>query len=103
METQDVWYMDDSNLFLEVCRNTKAEADKQEPVLGECRACDEAKFEVTFEGLWSRNTHPKVCEYVSMTSENYNATHLYKVCMYMLLFGFIVVHSLFCLPTGFPQ
>ncbi|XP_011160300.1 spondin-1 isoform X2 [Solenopsis invicta] len=59
METQDVWYMDDSNLFLEVCRNTKAEADKQEPVLGECRACDEAKFEVTFEGLWSRNTHPK--------------------------------------------
>lgn len=25
----------------------------------ECCACDEAKYELTFEGLWSRHTHPK--------------------------------------------
>ncbi|XP_014674793.1 PREDICTED: spondin-1-like [Priapulus caudatus] len=25
----------------------------------ECCACDEAKYEITFEGIWSRNTHPK--------------------------------------------
>ncbi|KAL1116134.1 hypothetical protein AAG570_005629 [Ranatra chinensis] len=25
----------------------------------QCCACDEAKYEVTFEGLWSRHTHPK--------------------------------------------
>lgn len=52
--------MDDSNLVLNMCQDSKAEADDQGPVLAECCACDEAKYEVTFEGLWSRNTHPKV-------------------------------------------
>ncbi|XP_011873806.1 PREDICTED: spondin-1 isoform X3 [Vollenhovia emeryi] len=59
LETTDTWYMDDSNLVLSMCQDSKAEADDQGPVLAECCACDEAKFEVTFEGLWSRNTHPK--------------------------------------------
>ncbi|KYN06260.1 Spondin-1 [Cyphomyrmex costatus] len=59
LETVDTWYMDDSNLILNICQDSKAEADDQGPVLEECCACDEAKFEVTFEGLWSRNTHPK--------------------------------------------
>lgn len=54
--------MDDPNLVLNICQDSKAEADDQGPVLAECCACDEAKFEVTFEGLWSRNTHPKVCK-----------------------------------------
>lgn len=62
METTDTWYMDDSNLVLNMCQDLKAEADDQGPILAECCACDEAKFEVTFEGLWSRNTHPKVRE-----------------------------------------
>jgi len=60
LETPDTWYMDDSNLVLNMCQDSKAEADDQGPVLAECCACDEAKYEVTFEGLWSRNTHPKV-------------------------------------------
>ncbi|KYQ47437.1 Spondin-1 [Trachymyrmex zeteki] len=59
LETIDTWYMDDPNLILNICRDSKAEADDQGPILAECCACDEAKFEVTFEGLWSRNTHPK--------------------------------------------
>ncbi|XP_028047535.2 spondin-1 isoform X2 [Monomorium pharaonis] len=59
METIDTWYMDDANLIRNMCQDSKAEADDQGPVLSECCACDEAKFEVTFEGLWSRNTHPK--------------------------------------------
>ena len=29
------------------------------PLVEPCRACDEAKYEVIFEGLWSRHTHPK--------------------------------------------
>ncbi|KAG7203741.1 hypothetical protein KM043_013767 [Ampulex compressa] len=58
-ETSDTWYMDDPSLVLHVCQDSKAEADDQGPVLPECWACDEAKYEVTFEGLWSRNTHPK--------------------------------------------
>ncbi|XP_015180151.1 PREDICTED: spondin-1-like isoform X2 [Polistes dominula] len=59
LETPDTWYMDDSNLVLNICQDTKAETDDQGPVLEKCCACDEAKYEVTFEGLWSRNTHPK--------------------------------------------
>ncbi|CAL1678080.1 unnamed protein product [Lasius platythorax] len=59
LETPDTWYMDDSNLVLNMCQDSKAEADREDPVLAECCACDEAKYEVTFEGLWSRNTHPK--------------------------------------------
>lgn len=64
METPDTWYMDDLNLVLKMCQDVKAEADDQGRILDECCACDEAKYEVTFEGLWSRNTHPKVCERV---------------------------------------
>ncbi|XP_045527029.1 spondin-1-like [Pieris brassicae] len=33
--------------------------DRQPPIVEPCCACDEAKYEVTFEGLWSRNTHPR--------------------------------------------
>ncbi|XP_076294317.1 spondin-1 isoform X3 [Lasioglossum baleicum] len=59
LETPDTWYMDDPNLVLKICQDLKAEADDQGPVLQDCCACEEAKYEVTFEGLWSRNTHPK--------------------------------------------
>ncbi|KAG5337853.1 SPON1 protein, partial [Acromyrmex heyeri] len=59
LETTDTWYMDDPNLIINICQDSKVEADDQGPILSECCACDEAKFEVTFEGLWSRNTHPK--------------------------------------------
>ncbi|XP_024941526.1 spondin-1 isoform X2 [Cephus cinctus] len=59
MEMPSVWYMDDEGLTMKVCQDSKADADEQGPVLQECCACDEAKYEVTFEGLWSRNTHPK--------------------------------------------
>ncbi|XP_011346734.1 spondin-1 isoform X2 [Ooceraea biroi] len=59
LETPDTWYMDDSELVINICQDSRAEADDQGPVLQDCCACDEAKYEVTFEGLWSRNTHPK--------------------------------------------
>ncbi|XP_041972855.1 spondin-1-like [Aricia agestis] len=32
---------------------------RQPPIVEPCCACDEAKYEVTFEGMWSRNTHPR--------------------------------------------
>jgi hypothetical protein len=28
-------------------------------VIEPCCACDEAKYEAIFEGIWSRHTHPK--------------------------------------------
>lgn len=32
--------------------------DGQPPILEQCCACDEAKYELVFESLWSRYTHP---------------------------------------------
>lgn len=50
--------MDDGALSKTLCED---EADSIDPdsIVAECTACDEAKYELTFEGLWSRNTHPK--------------------------------------------
>ncbi|XP_057339307.1 spondin-1 isoform X2 [Microplitis mediator] len=59
METPETWFMDEGGLVRTVCQDPKAIEDDPGPVLPECCACDEAKYEVTFEGLWSRNTHPK--------------------------------------------
>ncbi|XP_074108012.1 spondin-1 isoform X2 [Cotesia typhae] len=59
METPETWYMDDGGVVRTVCPDPKAVEDDPGPVLPTCCACDEAKYEVTFEGLWSRNTHPK--------------------------------------------
>lgn len=59
IEHRDVWYMDEGSLSKIFCEEDIDLADSQSTVLEECRACDEAKYELTFEGLWSRNTHPK--------------------------------------------
>ncbi|XP_014208729.1 spondin-1-like isoform X2 [Copidosoma floridanum] len=42
-----------------VCQDPRVMLDDPGPVLPECCACDEAKYELAFEGLWSRYTHPK--------------------------------------------
>ncbi|KAG9511009.1 Spondin-1 [Fragariocoptes setiger] len=44
-----------SNIYCD--RRHQAFADY--PVLEQCCACDEAKYELVFEGLWSKYTHPK--------------------------------------------
>ncbi|CAL4072077.1 unnamed protein product, partial [Meganyctiphanes norvegica] len=62
-ESRDVWYMDDGELTKELCEELQENEDTQPEVISDCCACDEAKYEVTFEGLWSRHTHPK--DYVS--------------------------------------
>ncbi|KAJ8726909.1 hypothetical protein PYW08_015306 [Mythimna loreyi] len=50
-----------SVLARELCAAPKAPhySAKLPPILEPCCACDEAKYEVTFECLWSRNTHPR--------------------------------------------
>ncbi|KAK3923248.1 Spondin-1 [Frankliniella fusca] len=61
-ESPHTWYADelmDSALTQRVCEDTQENMDEQRPILETCTACDEAKYEVTFEGLWSRHTHPK--------------------------------------------
>jgi spondin-1 len=59
IEHRDVWYMDEGALTKRFCEEEVDLEDSQSTILDECRACDEAKYELTFEGLWSRNTHPK--------------------------------------------
>jgi len=57
VERQDVWYMDDGGLSYTLCEDNSPLAEP--PVVEPCCACDEAKYEVIFEGIWSRHTHPK--------------------------------------------
>uniref|UniRef100_U5EYT8 Spondin-1 n=1 Tax=Corethrella appendiculata TaxID=1370023 RepID=U5EYT8_9DIPT len=59
IEHRDVWYMDDGPLSKVLCEDEADSVDTQPAVLKECCSCDEAKYELTFEGLWSRHTHPK--------------------------------------------
>jgi len=57
VERKDLWYMDDGALTYTFCEDNSPM--EMPPMVEPCCACDEAKYEVIFEGLWSRHTHPK--------------------------------------------
>ena len=57
VERKDVWFMDDGALTYTFCEDDSPMGAA--PIVEPCCACDEAKYEVVFEGLWSRHTHPK--------------------------------------------
>lgn len=59
IEHRDIWYMDDGPLTKEFCEDEQTIDDTLSGTIDPCCACAEAKYELTFEGLWSRNTHPK--------------------------------------------
>lgn len=59
IEHREVWYMDDGFLTKQFCEEQQDDIDNQPTVTDPCTACDEAKYELTFEGKWSRHTHPK--------------------------------------------
>lgn len=75
MESPSVWFMD-GTLEQKFCQDPKASFDDPGPVLPECCACDEAKYELAFEGLWSRYTHPKVIIYTFVILY----THIFSLC-----------------------
>lgn len=54
-----VWFMDDGPLTKTFCEDDQSATDFQPLIMDPCCACEEAKYELTFEGLWSRHTHPK--------------------------------------------
>jgi hypothetical protein len=58
VERKDVWYVDTGMLTYTMCEDESPLAEQ--PVIEPCCSCDEAKYEVVFEGIWSRHTHPKV-------------------------------------------
>lgn len=45
-----------------ICQDPRVVLDDPGEILKNCCACDEGKYEVAFEGLWSRYTHPNVNE-----------------------------------------
>ncbi|XP_039278988.1 spondin-1 isoform X2 [Nilaparvata lugens] len=59
IEHRDTWYQDERLLSRTLCENVEDSFDSAPPFIRECCSCNEAKYEVTFEGLWSRHTHPK--------------------------------------------
>ena len=48
----DIWAMDSGRLSLQLCEAKVAEHSKPDEIVEPCCACEEAKYEVTFEGLW---------------------------------------------------
>lgn len=76
VERKDVWYMDDGGLTYTFCEDDSPMGTV--PVVEPCCACDEAKYEVIFEGLWSRHTHPKdypIDEWKTQFSHLIGASH----------------------------
>uniref|UniRef100_A0A1A9WV31 Spondin-1 n=1 Tax=Glossina brevipalpis TaxID=37001 RepID=A0A1A9WV31_9MUSC len=61
LQHRDVWFMDDGGLTKRICEEVIDDLESQKKDLEErlCCACDEARYEISFDGLWSRNLHPK--------------------------------------------
>ncbi|CAH2092340.1 unnamed protein product [Euphydryas editha] len=51
-ENSSRWFAEDGQLSRRVCEDTAISAP-------DCCACDDAKYRMVFEGLWSPQTHPK--------------------------------------------
>lgn len=76
VERKDVWFMDDGALTYTFCEDDSPMGTP--PLVEPCCACDEAKYEVIFEGLWSRHTHPKdypIDEWKTQFSHMIGASH----------------------------
>ncbi|KAH8398980.1 hypothetical protein KR222_007355 [Zaprionus bogoriensis] len=62
LQHREVWYMDDGGLTRRICEEVVDDVESQpmdSSLNTPCCACDEARYELTFEGSWSRNLHPK--------------------------------------------
>ncbi|XP_051166225.1 spondin-1 [Leptopilina boulardi] len=56
-EDSSHWYAEDGELTKTFCEMTSDEVEKLDD--NRCCACDEAKYSMIMEGIWSNNTHPK--------------------------------------------
>ncbi|XP_032663851.1 spondin-1 isoform X1 [Odontomachus brunneus] len=57
LENNVRWYAEDGTLSKTVCESTSVEIENSNET--RCCACDEAKYSLTMEGIWSNRTHPK--------------------------------------------
>ncbi|KAJ8945427.1 hypothetical protein NQ318_009883 [Aromia moschata] len=56
LEDSEHWYAEDGKLSKTFCEQTDKDLKFDEQ---DCCACDEAKYNLVFEGIWSKETHPK--------------------------------------------
>ncbi|XP_012289125.1 spondin-1 [Orussus abietinus] len=56
LENRDRWFAEDGGLTKTVCETSASEIETAEE---RCCACDEAKYSLIMEGIWSNITHPK--------------------------------------------
>ncbi|XP_053612551.1 spondin-2-like [Plodia interpunctella] len=54
----DVWYSHEGPLSRKVCENERKAEDMQPHENNNCQACEEARYQMLFMGMWSPNTHP---------------------------------------------
>ncbi|XP_065219316.1 spondin-1-like isoform X2 [Planococcus citri] len=52
---QNVWYRNNFGLMTEICEDDNVKSDDN---IEDCEACNEAKYELKFEGMWTRQSHP---------------------------------------------
>ncbi|XP_071559800.1 spondin-1 isoform X1 [Temnothorax nylanderi] len=57
LENNVRWYAEDGALTKTVCETVNTEIESANET--RCCACDEAKYSLTMEGIWSNRTHPK--------------------------------------------
>ncbi|XP_064292531.1 spondin-2-like [Plodia interpunctella] len=58
-ENEDTWYIDGAPLSRRLCEDLRQPDDAAPQINENCEVCGEAKYEVEFTGMWSRNTHPQ--------------------------------------------
>lgn len=67
------WYAEDGQLTKRICEDTSGGG------VPECCACDDAKYKMIFQGLWSARTHPKdypvKAQWLTHFSDVIGATH----------------------------
>ncbi|KAJ8721296.1 hypothetical protein PYW07_002071 [Mythimna separata] len=56
----DVWYSYEGPLSKRICEDRRKADDMQPMENANCQVCEDARYKMTFEGMWSYNTHPKM-------------------------------------------
>lgn len=60
IERNDAWFKDDGALTRVFCEGTGRTENRKSPEMTpDCCACSSAKYQMTFSGNWSKDSHPK--------------------------------------------
>uniref|UniRef100_A0A5S6Q5X9 Spondin-1 n=1 Tax=Trichuris muris TaxID=70415 RepID=A0A5S6Q5X9_TRIMR len=85
LEYPNIWYMDDDDLTKKLCPNAGYNSPRNSDTSEGCCSCDEAKYEIIFDGLWSRQTHPRdypSLEHLTHFSDIIGASHSSRYVMW---------------------